>query len=221
MANVEERLRFDAGKGEVSGAFARPRRSPATLVVAHGAGSGMDHPFLVGFARELNDLGVATLRFNFPYMEAGRRSPDPQVAAVNAWRAAFDLASAKSGRTKVFAGGKSYGGRMASVAAAEGMPAAGLVFLGYPFHPPGKPEKVRDEHLYGIGVPMLFMHGTLDAFADPALLRRVLKKLGPTAIDRPTEGGDHSFNVRGARRDPREVGASLAPVVASFVKEHV
>jgi predicted alpha/beta-hydrolase family hydrolase len=221
MANAEERLRFDAGKGEVSGAFVRPRGSVATLVVAHGAGSGMDHPFLVGFTREINDLGVATLRFNFPYMEAGRRSPDPQAVAVNAWRAAFDLASAKSGRTKVFAGGKSYGGRMASVAAAEGMPAVGLVFLGYPLHAPGKPEKVRDEHLYGIGVPMLFLHGTLDSFADPALLGRVLKKLGPTAVDDPVEGGDHSFNVRGAKRDPREVGASLAPVVAAFVRERI
>jgi predicted alpha/beta-hydrolase family hydrolase len=220
MANTEERLRFDAGKGEVSGAFARPRGSVATLVVAHGAGSGMDHPFLVGFTQEINDLGVATLRFNFPYMEAGRRSPDPQAAAVNAWRAAFDLASAKSGRTKVFAGGKSYGGRMASVAAADGMPTAGLVFLGYPLHAPGKPEKIRDEHLYAIDVPMLFLHGTLDAFADPALLRRVLKKLGPTAVDHQIEGGDHSFNVRGSKRDPREVGGSLAPVVAAFVREH-
>jgi predicted alpha/beta-hydrolase family hydrolase len=221
MANTEERLRFDAGKGEVSGAFARPRGSVATLVVAHGAGSGMDHPFLVGFTREINDLGVATLRFNFPYMEAGRRSPDPQAAAVNAWRAAFDLASAKSGRTKVFAGGKSYGGRMASVAAADGMPTAGLVFLGYPLHAPGKPEKIRDEHLYAIDVPMRFLHGTLDSFAEPALLRRVLKKLGPTAVDHPVEGGDHSFNVRGAKRDPLVVGASVASIAAAFIREHI
>jgi predicted alpha/beta-hydrolase family hydrolase len=218
MAIPEERLRFDAGKGEVSGAFARPRRSVATLVVAHGAGSGMDHPFLVGFASAMNDLGVATLRFNFPYMEAGRRSPGPPAAAVTAWRAAFELAERRSGRTPVFAGGKSYGGRMASVAAAEGMPAAGLVFLGYPLHAPGTPEKVRDEHLYAIGVPMLFLHGTQDPFADPARLRRVLKKLGPSAVDRPIEGGDHSFNVRGAKRDPREVGASLAPEAAAFIR---
>jgi predicted alpha/beta-hydrolase family hydrolase len=154
-------------------------------------------------------------------MEAGRRSPDPQAAAVNAWRAAFDLASAKSGRTKVFAGGKSYGGRMASVAAADGMPTAGLVFLGYPLHAPGKPEKIRDEHLYAIDVPMLFLHGTLDSFAEPALLRRVLKKLGPTAVDHPVEGGDHSFNVRGAKRDPLVVGASVASIAAAFIREHI
>src|SRR6266581_544443 len=109
MAHAEERLRFDAGKGEVSGAFARPRSSVATLVVAHGAGSGMDHPFLVGFTRAMNDLGVATLRFNFPYMEAGRRSPGSPGPAATAWRAAFELAERRTGRTPVFAGGKSYG----------------------------------------------------------------------------------------------------------------
>jgi uncharacterized protein len=219
MTDPEERLRFDAGKGEVSAAFARPRGSVATLVVAHGAGAGLDHPFLVGFTRAVNDLKIATLRFNFPYLEAGRRSPDSPSAAVKAWRAAFDLAVTRSGRSPVFAGGKSYGGRMASMAAAEGMAAAGLVFLGYPLHAPGKTEKVRDEHLYAIGVPMLFLHGTLDAFAEPALLRRVIARLGPSAVDAPVDGGDHSFNVRGAKRDPREVGASLAPIVAAFITD--
>src|SRR5260221_5237532 len=122
----------------------------------------MDHPFLVGFARAMADEGIATMRFNFPYMEAGRRAPDPQPAAIAAWRAARDAATARSSARPVFASGKSYGGRMASVAVAEGMPAAGLVFLGYPLHAPGKPDKIRDEHLYGIDVPMLFMHRTRD-----------------------------------------------------------
>jgi len=219
MVDAEERLTFDAGRGEVSAAFASPRGSIATLVVAHGAGAGMDHPFLVGFAQAMNDRKVATLRFNFPYLEAGRRSPDSQPAAVAAWRAAFELASTRSRGRPVAAGGKSYGGRMASVAVAEGMPAAALVFLGYPLHPPGRPERIRDEHLYGIEVPMLFLHGTQDPFADPSLLARVVAKLGDRAVDAPIEGGDHSFNVRGARRAPAEVGASLADAAAAFLRE--
>jgi len=215
----EERLRFDAGRGEVSGAWARPRGATATLVVAHGAGAGMDHPFLVGFTRAMNERKVATLRFNFPYLEAGRRSPDPQPAAVAAWRAAFEVATRRSSGVPVAAGGKSYGGRMASAAVAEGLPAAALVFLGYPLHPPGRPERIRDEHLYGIEVPMLFLHGTQDAFADPELLAVVIAKLGDRAVDVPVEGGDHSFNVRGAKRDPAGVGASLAEPVAAFLRD--
>jgi predicted alpha/beta-hydrolase family hydrolase len=221
MPKTEARLTFDAGRGVVSAAFDRPARSVATLAIAHGAGAGLDHPFLLGFAEAMKDEGVATLRFNFPYMEAGRRSPDPAPAAVAAWRAAFDVAAERSGKTPVFAGGKSYGGRIASMAVAEGMPAAGLVFLGYPLHPPGRPEKIRDEHLYGISVPMLFVQGTGDAFADPVLLAKVLKKIGSRAELHAIEGGDHSFNVRGARRDGRSVGASLAPTVAVFIRKHV
>ena len=221
MTTPEERFTFDAGKGPASAAFARPPKPTAALVVAHGAGAGLDHPFLVGFCRAMNDEGVATMRFNFPYMEAGRRSTDPQAVAVAAWRAGFDQAVSRAGGVGVFAGGKSYGGRMASVAVAEGMPAAGLVFLGYPLHPPGKPERIRAEHLYGIDVPMLFVHGTRDPFADPPLLRGVLAKLKGRAVDHPVEGGGHSFDVRGAKRDARETGASLAPIVAAFIRERV
>jgi predicted alpha/beta-hydrolase family hydrolase len=220
MASTEERIEFDAGKGPASAAFARPAKATATLVIAHGAGAGMDHPFLVGFSDAMNDESVATMRFNFPYMEAGRRSPDSAPAAVAAWRAAFDVAIEHSGNLPVFVGGKSYGGRIASMAVAEGMPAAGLVFLGYPLHPPGRQEKIRDEHLYAISLPMLFVQGTGDAFADPKLLARVLKKLGAKAELHSIEGGDHSFNVRGAKRDARATGASVAPVVAAFIREH-
>jgi predicted alpha/beta-hydrolase family hydrolase len=166
----------------------------------------------------MNEADVATMRFNFPYLEAGRRSPDTPAAAVTAWGAALDAAAARAGGAPVVAGGKSYGGRMASVAVAEGMPAAGLVLLGYPLHPPGKPERIRDEHLYGIGVPMLFVQGTGDAFAQPDLLAGVVTKLGRLATLHQVDGGDHSFNVRGQKLPPREVGASLAAVVAPFVK---
>jgi predicted alpha/beta-hydrolase family hydrolase len=218
MATSEERFSVDAGKAEVSAAFATPRAGSPVLVIAHGAGAGMDHPFLVGFAGAMNDLGVATVRFNFPYMEAGRRSPDTPAVAVAAWRAAMEAAGSRAEGGAVAAGGKSFGGRMASVAVAEGMAASGLVFLGYPLHPPGKPERIRDDHLYGIRVPMLFLHGTGDPFAQPELLAAVVKKLGRRATLHEVEGGDHSFNVRGHKLPPHEVGASLAEVAAPFVQ---
>ena len=108
------------------------------------------------------------------------------------------------------------------MAAADGeIDPSGLVFLGYPLHPPGKPERIRDEHLYRVQAPMLFLQGTSDPFAAPALLQRVVKKLGDRATLLPVEGGGHSFEVRGAKRDPREVGASLAPRASAFIKDHI
>ena len=203
----------------MSGVYARPADPGATIVVAHGAGSGMDHPFLVGFTRAMNDAGIATLRFNFAYMEAGRRSPDRAPVAIETWREAFATAEARAAGEPVWVSGKSYGGRIASMAVAEGMPADGLVFLGYPLHPPGKPEAIRDEHLYAIEVPMLFLEGTRDPFATPELLDAVIAKLGDRASLVSIDGGDHSFNVRGVKRDPREVGAGLAPPAAAFIRE--
>ncbi len=188
-------------------------------MVAHGAGAGMDHPFMVGFTRGMNEQGVATLRFNFPYLEAGRRSPDRPPVAIAAWRAAFDVAVDRAGPGEaVWASGKSFGGRMASMAVADGMAAAGLVFLGYPLHPPGKPDRVRDEHLYDITVPMLFVEGTADPFATTEVLTPVLAKLGTWATYHPIEGGGHSFEVRGVRRDPRATAEALAPIVATFIR---
>lgn len=220
MATPEERLQVETPKGRVSARFARAATPFATIVVAHGAGAGMDHPFVAGFARGCVDEGLATLRFNFPYLEAGRRAPDPERALRGAWKAAFDAAVERAGGAPVWASGKSLGGRIASMCVADGeVPAAGLAFLGYPLHPPGKPERIRDEHLGRIEVPMLFVQGTADPFARPDLLERVLARLGDRATLVPVEGGGHSFEVRGRRRDPREVGASLAPIVASFVRE--
>lgn len=194
-----------------------PAGANATLVLAHGAGAGMEHPFMAGFARAMGEAGVATLRFNFPYLQRGRRSPDPERVLREAWLAAFDAAGG-GGDRPVLAGGKSLGGRIASMCVADGMPAAGLVFLGYPLHPPGKPERIRDEHLYRIEVPMLFLHGTGDAFADGTLLAKVVRKLGDSATLEEIEGGDHSFNVRGRKADARDVGAGLAEVAAAFVR---
>jgi predicted alpha/beta-hydrolase family hydrolase len=212
-----ENIRIVVGDGTVSGTFARPDDAVATLVVAPGAGSNFDHPFLVGFTDALNDDGVATLRFNFPYREAGRKLPDRAPTAIDAWRAALDAATARSAGRPVWAGGKSFGGRMASMAVAAGMPAAGLVFLGYPLHPPGKPDKLRDEHLYGIDRPMLFVQGTRDPFGTPDELTTVVQRLGAATL-RLIDGGNHSFEVRGIKRPAAEVDAALAPAVAGFMR---
>jgi hypothetical protein len=133
----------------------------------------------------------------------------------------MDEATRRSSGERVWASGKSFGGRMASMAVAEGMPAAGLVFLGYPLHPPGKPERIRDEHLYAIDVPMLFLQGTRDPFASVDLLNAVVDRIGrPRATTEWFHDADHSFNVRGMKRSPRAVGASLAGTAATFLREH-
>jgi predicted alpha/beta-hydrolase family hydrolase len=140
--------------------------------------------------------------------------------AIVAWRAAFDVAMSRApAKEAVWAGGKSFGGRMASMAVAEGMPAAGLVFLGYPLHAPGRPDRLRADHLFTIEVPMLFVHGTADPFASSDTLGPVLSRLGSRATLHEVEGGGHSFE-RSRKDDPREIGASLAEVVASFIREH-
>jgi len=217
MPNHETSVTIAVGESEVSGLHIRPEQATATLVLAHGAGAGMEHPFLQGFAEAIAGEGVATLRFNFPYREAGRRFPDRPPLAIATWKAVMDTAAELSDGVPLWAAGKSFGGRMASMAVAEGMAARGLVYLGYPLHAPGKPEKLRDEHLYGVTVPMLFLQGTRDTFATPDLLESVVKRIGPTATLQWVEGGDHSFAVKGVKRGAAEVGASLAPAVAAFL----
>ena len=214
----EERLTIDVpGTGPVNAVYTRPSKPAASLVLHHGAGAGMDHPFMAGFARAIADEGVATLRCNFPYIEAGKRTPDRQPVALATVRAAFEAASERAvAGEPIWAGGKSYGGRMASVAVAEGMAAAGLVFLGYPLHAPGKPERLRDEHLYRIAVPMLFLQGTKDPFATVPALEPVLATLS-TATYVAVEGGGHSLE-RSRKDDPREVAAGIAPLVAAFIR---
>ncbi|WP_442546000.1 alpha/beta hydrolase family protein [Arthrobacter sp. KN11-1C] len=200
--------------------YARPDNAAATLVLAHGAGAGMEHPFLAGLAHALNDDGVATLRFNFPYREAGRKFPDRPPAAIAAWRAVMAEAASRSGGEPLWAAGKSFGGRMASMAVAEGMSAAGLVYLGYPLHPPGKPEKLRDEHLYGLTLPMLFLQGTRDTFATPELLEDVVARIGPAATIEWWDGGDHSFARAGVKKSAEDIGASLAAPVSAFLRKN-
>ena len=218
MPIPEESLRIEVpGATSVSAVVTRPAEAYASLALFHGAGAGMDHPFMDGFARAIAEEGVAALRCNFPYMEAGKRSPDREPVAVATVRAAFAGASERAGDGEpVWVGGKSFGGRMASVAVAEGLPAAGLVFLGYPFHPPGKPDRVRDEYLSGIEVPMLFVQGTKDPFATQGVRDAVVAKLR-SATMHLVEGGGHSLE-RSRRDDAREVAASFAPLVASFMR---
>jgi predicted alpha/beta-hydrolase family hydrolase len=214
-----ERFRVATPKADVSAVWHDAGTKAPALLVAHGAGAGMDHPFITAFCEELSAAGVSALRFNFPYIEAGRRSPGSPRDAIAAIDAAFEAATTRTGGRPVFAGGKSYGGRMASMAAAEGMPAAGLVFLGYPLHAPGKTDQVRDDHLYALTQPMLFLQGTKDPFADPEVLRSVLRKLGDRATYVPFEGAGHSFE-RSRKDDQRANAAALVPHVVAFAKEH-
>ncbi len=212
-----------AGEVEVSVASQRPAAAWATLVLAHGAGAGLDHPFLVGFADALARSGIATVRFNFPYREAGRRMPGPAAHAITTWRAVIDRVrrDAPAGEP-LWAAGKSYGGRMASMAEAERpLGVAGLVYLGYPLHPPGDPERERAEHLPRITVPQLFVEGTNDPFVTP---REGLERAVAACRDARilwVEGGGHSFEVKGHKRPADEVGASLATLVAEFVRDRV
>lgn len=221
MDAPEVRGGLGEARSAVSAVWITPRDAVAWLVVGHGAGAGMDHPFLAGFCRAMTEHGVATARFDFHYMNAGRRSPDPEPALRAAWNEAFAGVRAMAGGAPVLAGGKSLGGRIASMCVADGMDAAGLVFLGYPLHPPGKTDRLRAEHLARITVPMLFLQGTRDPFAKPELLATVLGGLGDRATLVPIDGGDHSFNVRGVKADARAVGAGLAEHAGPFVRRVV
>lgn len=206
-----------AGAVSVTAAWSRPSGAPLGVVaVAHGAGAAMDHPFLVGFADAMADAGFAAVRFNFPYSEAGRRMPGPAAHAVLTWGAVVAAVRSAEPGLPAFASGKSYGGRMASMAVAGGLEVDGLAYLGYPLHPPGKPEKPRVEHLPAVRPPQLFVEGTADPFVQP--LSQLEEAVASCQDARIAwfEGGGHSFEVKGRRRPADEVGASVASVVAEF-----
>jgi predicted alpha/beta-hydrolase family hydrolase len=209
-------LDLPAGPTAVSADWSSGRNG-ATVLIAHGAGTGKDHPFLTGFAGALGDLGFATLRFNFPYVEQGRRMPGPAAQATATWRAAVAFAREQDPAATVWATGKSYGGRMASMAVADGLVVDGLAYLGYPLHPPGRPEKPRVEHLPAISVPQLFVEGTNDPFIQPLSQFEDAVAGCQDAQVEWVEGGGHTFEVKGLKRAAAEIGASLAPLVADFV----
>ncbi len=212
-------VELPAGATEVSAAWVRPADAWAAVAVAHGAGAGYAHPFLVGFSDALNALGLATLRFNFAYSEAGRRMPGPATHAVAAWAAVAARVAETAPDLPMFAAGKSYGGRMASMAAAEGVIApAGLVYLGYPLHPPGDPAKARVAHLPDILQPQLYVEGTNDPFIDPhSQLEEAVASCRDASIAW-IEGGGHSFEVKGRKRAPEVVAGELAPLVAEWMR---
>lgn len=194
-----------------------PGTNGSTVVIAHGAGAGKDHPFLTGFSDALAEQGYSTLRFNFPYIEQGRRMPGPAAHAIATWNAVVAVAREQDPRAAVWAAGKSYGGRMASMAVAAGLAVEGLVYLGYPLHAPGKPEKPRAEHLPAVSVAQLFIEGTNDPFIQPLEQFEDVVSTCQNARVVWIEGGGHTFEVKGRKRPASEVGASLAPIVAEFV----
>ena len=199
--------------GDVSGLLLRPEDARLLYVLAHGAGAGMRHRFLESISQHLADRGIATLRYQFPYMERRSRRPDaPAVAAATVRTAVVEAARLAPGLPLV-AGGKSFGGRMTSTAQAEEpLPGVrGLVFLGFPLHPPGRPDDKRAEHLARVQIPMLFVQGDKDEFADLKLLRPVLERLGSRATLHLVEGGDHSFHV------PKKTGRTDVEVMAELV----
>ncbi len=213
-------LTIPVGDAAVSALLERPPETRLLYVVAHGAGAGMRHPFMNAAAAALAARGIATLRYQIPYMEAGRRRPDsPRVAQATVVAAAREALELEPG-LPLIAGGKSFGGRMTSQAAAEEPLAGvrGIAFLGFPLHAPGKPGVERAAHLTRVSVPMLFLQGTRDAFADLELLRSVVEPLGERARLHLIEGADHGFAVpRGERW--RDIHAELATAIADWAAE--
>ena len=215
MSTTVQELTLAVGEtGAVSGLLVRPNDARLLYVLAHGAGAGMRHAFLEVLAYRLAERGVATLRYQFPYMERGSRRPDTPAVATAAVRAAVAEAARVAPGLPILAGGKSFGGRMTSSAQAEApLPGVvGLAFLGFPLHPPGRPGTTRAEHLKRVAVPMLFLQGTRDEFASLDLLRPVVQRLGARATLHLIEGGDHSFKV--AKRS----GTTDADVVLTIVE---
>ena len=196
----------------VSGLFERPPGARALYVLAHGAGAGMRHPFLADIAAALAARGVATLRYQFPYMELARGRPDPPVVATATVRAAVARAHELAPDLPLFAGGKSFGGRMTSTAAADQPLEAvrGIAFLGFPLHQPKSPATSRADHLARVTVPMLFLQGTRDEMAEIGLIRRVALGLGSRATVVEIEEGNHSFAV------PKRTGKTLPDVIRSL-----
>ena len=204
----------------VSGLFDAPDNATACYVMAHGAGAGMRHAFLAAVARELRELGIATLRFQFPYMEKGSKRPDRPELCHATVRAAVAQAATLAPSLPVFAGGRSFGGRMASQAQAVApLPRVrGLIFLGFPLHPAGKPSDTRADHLSKVNVPMLMLQGTQDELAEVDLLRPLVQRLGGRVTLALFEHADHSFHVpaRSGRKDP-EVRAEILRTLADWV----
>ena len=219
--NVAEPVGIAGDHGiRVSGLLLTPPHARACYVLAHGAGAGMNHPFMASVAVELGQRGIATLRYQFPYMERGAKRPDPPQLAHATVRAAIAAASHALPKLPLIAGGKSFGGRMTSQAQAE-EPLPGvraLAFLGFPLHPAGKPSRERAKHLFDVRTPMLFLQGTRDTLAVLDELEPVCEALGDRATLKLFQDADHSFHVpaRSGRKDA-EVRGEVLDALAAWI----
>lgn len=215
----------ERGLGDgIRGYAAAEPAAGAALILAHGAGAGQSHPFMVGYARAIAELGIDVVTFDFPYVRQRRKVPDPAAVLEACYRDVIDRTRTEvaSARHALFIGGKSMGGRMAThVAAADpNLPIAGLVLLGYPLHPPGRPDKLRDAHLPNLGRPALFVQGSRDTFGTPEELRPVLARITPAPTLHVVEGGDHSFKLgqsRSAAARQAAVDAAAQRAIAEWI----
>jgi len=221
MSEEAQPLSIPLADGQaVSGLLQMPRDARACYVMAHGAGAGMAHPFMTAFADDLASHSIATLRYQFPYMERGSKRPDSPKVAHATVRAAVAEALRRAPGLALFAGGRSFGGRMTSQAqAASPLPGVrGLAFVGFPLHPAGQPSDERAVHLADVQVPLLFLQGTRDELADLPLLARLAERLGTRATLTLFDEADHSFHVpaRTGRKDA-DVRAAMADALAGWV----
>ena len=209
------------GATKVSALLVRPKNARWLLALTHGAGAGMNHPFMENLTNELSAVTIATFRYQFPYMEQRRRVPDPPAILTATVAAAVQTAKTTVPDLPLLAGGKSMGGRMTSQAAAQNLlnGVHGLVFFGFPLHPPNRPGTKRAEHLATVAIPMLFLQGTRDTFADMKLLRPICAKLSDRATLHLIESADHSFHVlKGSKRTDADVLRELAETTASWAE---
>jgi predicted alpha/beta-hydrolase family hydrolase len=208
----------------VSGLLQVPHGARVCYVLAHGAGAGMSHPFMAAVADGLAERGIATMRYQFPYMEQGSKRPDAPKLAQATVRAAVAKASHLTPKLALVAGGKSFGGRMTSQAQAA-LPLPGvraLVFLGFPLHPAGRPSDERADHLFEVKIPMLFLQGTRDALADTRTLQALVERLGTRANLKLFQDADHSFHVQARTgRTDAEVRAEMLDMLASWLESVV
>ena len=228
MGAEPRRIAIDVSTGQRTTALLYPAQAvtrPATLILAHGAGAPQQHPFMVSFARALSERGLDVLTFNFLYTEQRRKVPDRMPQLVRCYRAAIEAAREEipSARAHLFIGGKSMGGRAATHVAAEdpALALAGIVLLGYPLHPPGRPDRPRDAHLPEVRRPMLFVQGSRDTFGTPSELKPILASVVPLPTLHHVEGGDHSFKIAGRDAKARQaaVYAEIQDTIAEWIQQ--
>ena len=194
MESRKLNIKISESIGSVSAIVIEPKKMKAMMILAHGAGAGMNHQFMEELSKQLADVSIGTLRFNFPFTENGKKRPDPPAVAEKTVAVVWDKASDLFPKVQLFAAGKSFGGRMSSHVLSKSTPPyiRGVVFFGFPLHAPGQPSVSRADHLKSVTVPMLFLQGTRDALADLKLIKQVTRGLSTATLE-TFEGADHSF----------------------------